>query len=78
MNQHEEAAQVLNTSYLSPSASTKIIQESNNGVTSLNDHQHDSHYSPKKRLDLKVEDNTIVTNDSYTVGMVDNIKESNR
>ena len=69
---------MLNTTYLSPSVSSKIIEESENGVTSFNDHQHDSHYSPKKRLDLKVEDNTIVTNDSYTVGMVDNIKESNR
>ena len=69
---------MLNTSYLPPSASTKIMDETENGVTSLNDHHHEPQYAPTKGLVSKVEDNKIVNNDSYTVGMVDNIKESNR
>ena len=71
---------MLNTSYLPPSASTKIIDETENGVTSLKDHQHEPQkYTPTKGvLVSKVEDNKIVNNDSYSVGMVDTIKESNR
>ena len=68
---------MLNTSYPPPSASTKINDETENGVTSFNDHQP-QYNTPTKGLVSKVEDNKIVDNDSYAVGMVDNIKESNR
>ena len=68
---------MLNKSY-PPPASTKIIDDTGNGVTSLNNHQHEPQYNPTKAVGLKVEDNAMVNDDSYAVATIDNIKESNR
>ena len=65
---------MLNKSYPSP-ASYKIIDD---GVTLIKYHQHESKDDPVKAPALKVEDKAIVTDDSYAVGIVNDIKESNR
>ena len=72
LHQHEQAAKALNKSYPLP-ASNKIMID--DGETSLNHHPHES----SKAFAVKTEDKSvIVKDDSYGVGIVNDIKENNR
>ena len=73
LHQHEQAAKALNKSYPLP-ASNKIMID--DGETTIrNDHQHES----SKAFAVKTEDKSvIVKDDSYGVGIVNDIKENNR
>jgi len=76
-NNHELAAQVLNKTYTS-SASIKIIDDSTNGVTSLNYHQHELPYNLLKSQALNVENRDDEIDESYAAGIVQHIEENNR
>ena len=72
LHQHEQAAKALNKSYPLPASNKNMIDDIE---TSLNHHPHES----SKAFAVKTEDkNVIVKDDSYGVGIVNDIKENNR